>query len=108
MKNKEVRYMKDKFKNKNKNTKILNYLIIAILMIIFIINVNASNLSGKLDTSFNKTGYVTSYIIEDGYAIGSEILIDNENNIIVAGYARNNRLAHDREQYTVIWKFDSN
>jgi uncharacterized delta-60 repeat protein len=100
--------MKDKFKNKNKNLKILNYLIIAVLMIIFIINVNASNLSGKLDTSFNKTGYVTSYIIEDGGASGGKILIDNENNIIVAGYAWNNRLEHDREQYTVIWKFDSN
>jgi hypothetical protein len=75
--------MKDKFKAKNMLLKIFIYSIISILLAMLIINfqkLNDKNLLETLDSSFNKTGYLTSYIIEDGYSIGEDIPIDNENN----------------------------
>jgi len=75
--------MKDKFKAKNMLLKILIYSIISILLAMLIINfqkLNAKNLLETLDSIFNKTGYLTSYIIEDGYSIAKDIAIDNEDN----------------------------
>jgi uncharacterized delta-60 repeat protein len=100
--------MKDKFKAKDMLLKILIYSIISILLAMLIINfqkLNAKNLLETLDSSFNKTGYLTSYIIEDGYAIAKDIALNNENNIIVIGAAGKPQTT---KHFAVIWKFDLN
>jgi nucleoside recognition membrane protein YjiH len=82
--------MKDKFKTKDMLLKIFIYSIISILLAMLIINfqkLNAKNLLETLDSSFSKTGYLTSYIIEAGYSIAKDIALNNENNIIVIGAA---------------------
>jgi len=75
------------------------------MLIINFQKLNARNLLEILDSVFSKTGYLTSYIIQDGYAIAKDIALNNENNIIVIGAAEKPQTT---KHFAVIWKFDLN